>query len=279
MRQGDHRCLGFHSDEHRREVIGAFVAAGLRAGHRVLYFANTTTRDDLGGWLDERGLSIDEPLASGQLVFAGGGGAYVEHGAFDPDATVARLRLQVIRARAERCPVLRVTGEMDWALTDVRASHRLLEYETKVDRLFRSGLLMGICQYDVRRFSADELAGIAQVHGGSVDPDPIYIDALLRITRTFDRPGLRLSGEIDASNAASVAGVVAAGPADGSDVHLDVSGVSFCDVDGIRVFVSRAEALGRRVVLRGLSPDLERVMRLVGWIDVEGTAGPNLPRG
>ncbi|MDB5067392.1 MAG: anti-sigma factor antagonist [Chloroflexi bacterium] len=96
---------------------------------------------------------------------------------------------------------------------------------------------------------------------------PVYDNGRLRVTRTLHPPTLSLTGEIDQWNARSVTrGLQAALEGEG-DVHLDLSGVAFCDVDGIRALVTTAEGLseGRRVVIHGLPAQLKKVIRLVGW--------------
>ena len=51
------------------------------------------------------------------------------------------------------------------------------------------------------------------------------------------------------------------------DIHVEVAGLIFCDISGIRAFVSAAEALpeGRRLLLHGMPAQLETVIKVVGW--------------
>jgi anti-anti-sigma regulatory factor len=56
------------------------------------------------------------------------------------------------------------------------------------------------------------------------------------------------------------------------DVHIDLSGLSFCDVSGIRSLVEAARTRERgRLVLHGLPALLETVLAVTGW-----SALPNL---
>jgi anti-anti-sigma factor len=108
---------------------------------------------------------------------------------------------------------------------------------------------------------------IERRHPVTVGADPVYDNGRLRVTRTLHPPTLSLTGEIDQWNARSVArGLQAALEREG-DVHLDLSGVAFCDVEGIRALVTTAEGLsdGRHVVIHGLPAQLRKVIRLVGW--------------
>jgi anti-anti-sigma factor len=99
---------------------------------------------------------------------------------------------------------------------------------------------------------------------------PVYADSHLVVTRTRQPAGLRFAGEIDISNSDAVAQSVRIALADASRPHLDVSGLSFIDVSGIRALVDAAQDLGdgRQLLLHGLAPQLETVMRVTGWTDV-----------
>ena len=70
----------------------------------------------------------------------------------------------------------------------------------------------------------------------------IYSDKQLVVSRTVDPVGLAFSGEIDVTNRGAVAKCLAMTPPGEDETHLDVSGLIFCDISGIRAFVDAAEA-------------------------------------
>src|ERR1700682_2148487 len=76
---------------------------------------------------------------------------------------------------------------------------------------------------------------------------------------------LRISGEIDAWNVEAVRQALQAAHSEGGDLHLDVSQLLFCDVTAIRAIAATAINLeeGRRLVLHGLDPRLQRVFQVV----------------
>lgn len=92
-------------------------------------------------------------------------------------------------------------------------------------------------------------------------------DAQLRIWRNPDTAWLRISGEIDASNVEAVKEALQVAHREPGDLNLEVSQLLFCDVTGIRAIVAAAAQLedGRRMVLHGLDPQLQKVFRVVGW--------------
>lgn len=94
----------------------------------------------------------------------------------------------------------------------------------------------------------------------------MYADKQLVVTRTLDPSGLRFSGELDVTNRDAVAQCLALMPAADQDIHLDVSGLIFCDISGIRAFVEAAEHREKgRLMLHGLPDLLQTVMKVTGW--------------
>lgn len=100
----------------------------------------------------------------------------------------------------------------------------------------------------------------------------LYSDKQLLVSYTTSPVGIRFAGEIDVSNSQSVSSSIGGIEAPGGDLHIDVTHLLFCDVSGIRALVSAAEAMpqGRRMLLHGMPPQLETVMRVVGWNQLPG---------
>lgn len=126
----------------------------------------------------------------------------------------------------------------------------------------------------------------------STSQQTVYKDRQLVINR-FSRPsGLRLIGSIDMSNVEPVVKVLASalnGESD-YDVHIDLAGLEFADVSGIRALVQAAERADdhHRMIIHGLPPLMEKVMKVVGWTDLhaltiseamfaEGPEKPSVP--
>jgi anti-anti-sigma regulatory factor len=96
---------------------------------------------------------------------------------------------------------------------------------------------------------------------------PLYADTILQIVPTMDPPGLAMVGDIDRSNVAAVANALARMRGHAGDIHLDLSGLLFCDLGGLQAIVRAAQALnaGRRLVLHGIPRQLERALEIVDW--------------
>lgn len=96
------------------------------------------------------------------------------------------------------------------------------------------------------------------------------VDSQLRISRSPETAWLLISGEIDAWNVGAVRQALQELLLEAGDIDIDVSRLLFCDVTGIRAIVSAAANLdsGRRLVLHGLDPQLQKVFNVVGWGDM-----------
>lgn len=110
----------------------------------------------------------------------------------------------------------------------------------------------------------------------------LYEDVQLRISRNRQTGWLGFSGEIDSWNVDAVKAVLEKALKGDGDVHVDVSRLLFCDVTGIRALVAVAGQLagGRRLVLHGLDPRLQRVFGVIGWgelpsLRIETAVGAN----
>jgi ABC-type transporter Mla MlaB component len=103
---------------------------------------------------------------------------------------------------------------------------------------------------------------------------PLYSDTILQIVPTVDPPGLALLGDVDRSNVAAVAQALARTRGHAGDVHLDLSGLLFCDLGGLQVIVRASQALdpGRRLVLHGIPQQLERALEIVDWAPLPNLA-------
>jgi anti-anti-sigma factor len=74
---------------------------------------------------------------------------------------------------------------------------------------------------------------------------------LLEIVAMENRHGLKLSGEVDISNATLLADSLQREIRESEDIHLDLSDLKFIDASGVRVLIQAARRLskGRRIVL------------------------------
>ncbi len=106
-----------------------------------------------------------------------------------------------------------------------------------------------------------------------VNAHDVYDDGVLRITAISNPSGLAIAGEIDEDTyPALVRKLEELARAD--EVHLDLAGVQYCDLAGLRAMTRLAEVgrsgEGRRVVLHEVPPQLRTVLGILGWDSIPG---------
>jgi anti-anti-sigma factor len=275
MRPGDHLLLGYDTDEERETVLAAFLLDGLASGQRGLVLTPGDIPAGLAlSFLEAHGCPVDDEIAVGRL-------AVDPHlaepeGLWDLDEVIRR---EARRAVGDGFLGLRVSMEVLRGGAD-KGLKMLHDSELLLDPVFASLPVLGICQYDRRIFDEDELAPLDGLHHGRVAADLVWHDELLSITRTFAPPGLALAGEIDDTNVTAVARALyaetaraRARTANGIRTRLDLRDLRFVDVGALRLLVFSALALyaaGGTLVLFGVAPHVQRVMRVTGWDRVPG---------
>jgi anti-anti-sigma factor len=96
----------------------------------------------------------------------------------------------------------------------------------------------------------------------------VYDDGVLRITATSNPPGLAIAGEIDEDTYPALVAKLEQ-LAGTSEIHLNLAGVQYCDLAGLRAMI-RLAGSGRRgdsrqVVLHEVPPRLQTVLGILGW--------------
>jgi len=176
---GDHMACIYGSDEERRMLLSVYVQEGLARGDKVLFLADEeTVRRDLGCPGGETG--VLPGLETGRLRILPAERSYTRQSVFDPERMMSLLEEEAGMARSEGYRTLRAAGEMGWALRGVAGTDRLMEYEARINELFRDRTCLALCLYDRRRFSPGLLLGVLATHplvavGVDVIDNPYYL--------------------------------------------------------------------------------------------------------
>jgi anti-anti-sigma regulatory factor len=98
-----------------------------------------------------------------------------------------------------------------------------------------------------------------------------YDDGVLRITRTGPA-ALAIAGEIDESSRAGLVATLREVTSEHPAVEIDLGGVTYCDLAGIRVILllggpgeASSPPGGSHIVLRNMPGELSTIMQILGW--------------
>ncbi len=104
------------------------------------------------------------------------------------------------------------------------------------------------------------------------DSGLVLDDGTLRITwRGGEPPILALAGEVDESSYPGLVVALTGAAARYDEIHLDLAGLDYCDLAGLRAIVRLAspDAPGggtvKQVVLHQVPESLRAVLHIVGW--------------
>jgi hypothetical protein len=169
--------LIYDNEEQRRKIVSEYLAAGLKRGEIVRYFADTTSPDDIRTWLSEIGI---EPKEDDSFRIIKAESSYCPNGSFVPQQVIDNAVSRYDMAKNAGYSGSRACGEMGWALRGIPGSDRLLEYEAGLNLIENDFPRIGMCQYDARRFDGALLFKVLQVHPymiaqGQLVRNPFYI--------------------------------------------------------------------------------------------------------
>lgn len=210
---GSHVCGVFASEREQLAMVRAFVATGLSRGACCIYIGERRTFPAIRAALASAGVDVRRETRRGALTFVRQQEIYTPHGRFDPGQTIARLQELLHDAGDRGFRSVYATGDMSWALAGAPGSDRLVEYEACAAPGFDGAMLAGLCQYDRRRFPAEQLRELLRAHplvasragvGPNRDYDPTRAHASSRAAVEA----------IDETLGATAAGAIMSAPAD-----------------------------------------------------------------
>ncbi len=175
-----HMCLIYDDEAQRRKIVSQYLAAGLRSGELVRYFADITPPQDVRAWLSEIGMEFSDAEKNGAFSISPAESYYCAGGRLEPQQVIDSAKSRYAMVQKAGYTASRVSAEMAWALRGIPGSDRLLEYETLLNTLCPPIPFIGMCQYDARLFDGATLFQVLQVHPymiaqGQIVRNPFYV--------------------------------------------------------------------------------------------------------
>jgi ABC-type transporter Mla MlaB component len=250
VERGDHVCWAYDDDRAFEDAAVRFLADGLARGDRLLWVgdgAEDRLRRSSGPLADVDGLA-----ARGALSVLSVAEGYAAAGPLTPDRQLAFYDAATRRAIGDGYRGLRVVAEITPLAADEAQRAQLLSWEHLADDFVAQGPgFSALCAYRRDLLPDDAVADVVALH-------PLaHADGASTAFRVwFDEGALRLAGDVDASGAGRLSRLLSTTHLDVRVVTLDLAGIAFIDLAGVRAISSWAGELtgdGRRLVLRGAS--------------------------
>ena len=142
-----HKCLIYDGDPSEQlPVVIPFLLDGLRSNWRCLYLGSPQSVRMAEKALVANGVNTIKETNRGALILSTDN-SYLNSGSFEPKKMVDWLSQSVEDAVGAGFNGLCATGDMKWELGDDANFDHLAEYEARLEKLFQSKPLRGICQY------------------------------------------------------------------------------------------------------------------------------------
>lgn len=161
---GDHVCAIYHSDRELAQIVGDFLADGLRNSERCWYLPAADDPGAIRAALQARSIDVTRSIESGALTLLSANAAYGVRGDFDPEETMVVFSNAIEEALADGFNGFRAAANMSWALGLEGGAERLITYEALLRSLFSSARATGLCLYDRNRMPLAVIDGALCTH-------------------------------------------------------------------------------------------------------------------
>jgi hypothetical protein len=182
-----HVCAFFNSDEEEYSVLLPFIKDGLKSGDKAVHVLNPKQRQDHLERLAAAGIDPAAAQLSGQLELRINTEVYLPDGHFDQDRMLQVFEQLASGNAKGGFPLSRICCRMDWAVEDRSHVDDVIEFESRVNDVWRHHDDAVICTYHLGQFGGDAVIDIMRTHpmvivGGILQQNPFFVppDEFLR---------------------------------------------------------------------------------------------------
>lgn len=177
--QGDHVCMLYSTREEQMAAAVEYIRGGLSRGERCLYVVGEHTPDEFRDGLRQAGIDVEAEEARGALILITKHDGHLKGGYFCPDKMITMLHGAVKEALDAGFAGLCAAGDMSWLLDEAEGSHRIAEYEARLNEFYPSSRALGLCLYN-----RDKLPAPALDHGIATHPH-VRVDRNILLDNPF----------------------------------------------------------------------------------------------
>jgi len=175
-----HVCAFFNNDEEEYRVLLPFIRDGLKSGDKAVHVLNPAQRQDHIQRLTAAGIDSAAAQQSGQLELRVNTEVYLPDGRFDQDRMLQVFEQLASGNAKGGFPLSRICCRMDWAVEDRSHVDDVIEFESRVNEVWRRHDDAVICTYHLGQFSGDAVIDILRTHpmvivGGILQQNPFFV--------------------------------------------------------------------------------------------------------
>jgi hypothetical protein len=181
-RLGDvrHVCALFNSEEEEYRVLLPFIKEGFESGDKAVHVVNPDQRNDHLQRLASIGIDALAALQTGKLDLRTNTEIYLRDGRFDQDRMLEAFEHMATANAKGGFPLSRIVCRMDWVVNGRSYVDDVIEFEARVNEVWRKHDDAVICTYHLGQFGGDAVIDIMRTHplviiGGILQQNPFYV--------------------------------------------------------------------------------------------------------
>jgi len=175
-----HVCAFFRSDDEEYRVLLPFMRDGFDCGHKAVHVVHPNQRADHLRRLGAAGIDTTAAADGGQFELHSSTETYLRDGHFDQDRMLAAFEQFASGHATHPFPLSRIVCRMDWIAEGRASVDDVIEFESRVNDVWRRHDDAVICTYRLAQFSGDTVIDIMRTHpmviiGGILHRNPFFV--------------------------------------------------------------------------------------------------------
>jgi hypothetical protein len=175
-----HVCAFFNSDDEQYRVLLPFIKEGLECGDKAIHVVNANQHRDHLERLAAAGIDVPAAQQSGQFELRPTTETYLLDGRFDPDRMLEAFEQLADGNAKEGFRLSRIVCHMDWAVEGGSHFDNLVEFESRVNDVWRRHDDAVICTYNLAKFGGETVIDMLRTHpviiiGGILQQNPFFV--------------------------------------------------------------------------------------------------------
>ena len=175
-----HVCAFFNSDDEEYRVLLPFIKDGFECGDKAVHVVNPDQRQDHLHRLAAMGIDPTAAQQRGQFELRINSDTYLRDGLFDQDRMLETFEQLASGNAKGEFPRSRIVCRMDWAAEGRSHVDNLIEFESRVNDVWRCHDDAVICVYNLAKFGGETVIDIMRTHpmiiiGGTLLQNPFFV--------------------------------------------------------------------------------------------------------
>ena len=175
-----HVCAFFNSDDEEYRTLLPFIKDGFECGDKAVHVVNPGQHHNHLQRLTAAGIDAAAAQRSGQFELRTNTETYLRDGHFDQDRMLEVFERLASGNATGGFPLSRIVCHMEWAAEGRSHVDDLIEFESRVNDMWRRHDDVVICTYDLAKFGGDTVIDIMRTHpmiiiGGILQHNPFFV--------------------------------------------------------------------------------------------------------